>query len=175
MVILIMAMRQITTDSLDRALGLLGELIAARGHSLQHFVVCGGSSLLALGLVKRATTRDVDILARVGPDGLVTPRPLPHWLLDAAAEVGKQLDLPEEWLNDRVARRDPVPVWVSRGSRTAAFVPRIRPLSAHQFYQPTRSDFSKTPRGRGSRRRAPFAGPVGSRTHGGRIARRGQM
>src|SRR5476649_270256 len=68
MVILIMAMRQITPDSLDRALGLLGELIAARGHSLQHFVVCGGSSLLALGLVKRTTTRDVDILARVGPD-----------------------------------------------------------------------------------------------------------
>jgi len=103
MVILIMAMRQITPDSLDRALGLLGELIAARGHSLQHFVVCGGSSLLALGLVKRTTTRDVDILARVGPDGLVTPRPLPDWLLDAAAEVGKQLELPDAWLNDRVA------------------------------------------------------------------------
>lgn len=103
MVILITAMRQITPDSLDRALDLLGELIAARGHPLQHFVVCGGSSLLALGLVKRTTTRDVDILARVGPDGLVTPRPLPDWLLDAAAEVGKQLDLPDEWLNDRVA------------------------------------------------------------------------
>ncbi len=31
MVILIMAMRQITPDTLDRVLGLLGELIAARG------------------------------------------------------------------------------------------------------------------------------------------------
>jgi hypothetical protein len=77
--------------------------MSARGHPLQHFVVCGGSSLLALGLVKRTTTRDVDILARVSPEGLVTPRPLPNWLLDAAAEVGKQLDLPDEWFNDRVA------------------------------------------------------------------------
>ena len=98
-----MAMRQITTDTLDRALGLLGELMAARGHPPQHFVVCGGSSLLALGLVKRSTTRDVDILARMGPAGMVTPRPLPDWLVDAATEVGKQLDLPDEWFNDRVA------------------------------------------------------------------------
>lgn len=97
------AMPQITPDSLGRALGLLGELIAVRGHPLQHFVVCGGSSLLALGLVKRTTTQDVDILARMGPEGMVTPRPLPNWLVDAAAEVGKQLDLPDEWFNDRVA------------------------------------------------------------------------
>src|SRR2546430_7344342 len=102
-VILKVAMPQITPDSLDRALGLLGELIAVRGHPLQHFVVCGGSSLLALRLVKRTTTQDVDILARMGPDGMVTPRPLPNWLVDAASDVGKQLDLPNEWFNDRVA------------------------------------------------------------------------
>ena len=103
LVILIISMRQITTNTLERALGLLGELMAARDRPPQHFVVCGGSSLLALGLVRRMTTRDVDILARMGPGGLETPRPLPDWLLDAAAEVGKQLDLPNEWFNDRVA------------------------------------------------------------------------
>ncbi len=101
--ILSVPMRKITPDTLNRALNLLGELLAVRDHPHQHFVVCGGSSLLALGLVSRTTTQDVDILARVDADGLVTPRPLPDWLLAAAGEVARQLDLPEDWLNDRVA------------------------------------------------------------------------
>jgi len=96
-------MRPITPETLDRALGLLGELLAARNHPHRHFVVCGGSSLLALGLVSRTTTQDVDILARVEANNLVTPRPLPDWLRVAADEVGKQLDLPRDWLNDQVA------------------------------------------------------------------------
>lgn len=96
-------MRQITPSTLDRALSLLGELLSARDHPPQHFVVCGGSSLLALGLVSRSTTQDVDILARIEANNLVTPRPLPDWLLGAAGEVGKQLDLPDDWLNDQVA------------------------------------------------------------------------
>lgn len=96
-------MPQITPDSLDRALGLLGELLAARNHPAQHFVVCGGSSLLALGLVSRCTTQDVDILARIEADSLVSPRPLQDWLRQAAEDVGGQLDLPCAWLNDQVA------------------------------------------------------------------------
>lgn len=96
-------MRPITRTLLDRALGLLGELLAARHHAPQHFVVCGGSSLLALGLVSRTTTQDVDILARIDANRLVTPRPLPDWLRSASDEVGKQLDLPRDWLNDQVA------------------------------------------------------------------------
>jgi hypothetical protein len=96
-------MRPITPSTLDRALGLLGELMAARNHPQQHFVVCGGSSLLALGLVSRTTTQDVDILARIEANHLVSPRPLPHWLRAAANDVGKQLDLPPDWLNDQVA------------------------------------------------------------------------
>jgi len=95
-------MPQITPDSLDRALGLLAELLAARNHPAQHFVVCGGSSLLALGLVSRTTTQDVDILARIEANRLVTPRPLPDWLRVAADAVGAQLDLPRDWLNDHV-------------------------------------------------------------------------
>ncbi len=96
-------MRRITPETLDRALGLLGELLASQGRPHQHFVVCGGSSLLALGLVGRTTTQDVDILARIEAGGLVTPRPLPDWLLAGANEVARQLDLPADWLNDRVA------------------------------------------------------------------------
>lgn len=96
-------MPAITSATLDRALGLLGELLAAQNRSPQHFVVCGGSSLLALGLIRRTTTQDVDILARVEAGGLVTPRPLPDWLLVAASAVARQLDLPADWLNAQVA------------------------------------------------------------------------
>ena len=96
-------MRPITSATLDRALCLLGELLAARNHPAQHFVVCGGSSLLALGLVSRTTTQDVDILARIEANRLVTPRPLPDWLRSAADDVGAQLVLPRDWLNDQVA------------------------------------------------------------------------
>lgn len=102
--ILSISMRSITPTTLDRALSLLGELLAARNHPPQHFVVCGGSSLLALGLVSRTTTtQDVDILARIEANNLVTPRPLPSWFRAAADDVGKQLDLPRDWLNDQVA------------------------------------------------------------------------
>jgi len=96
-------MPQITPETLDKALGLLGELIAVRDQPVQRFVVCGGSSLLALGLVPRTTTQDVDVLARIESDRLVTPRPLPEWLLSIAAEVGQRLGLPHGWFNDRVA------------------------------------------------------------------------
>lgn len=96
-------MPRITPDTLESALGLLGELLTARNHPPQHFVVCGGSSLLALGLVSRTTTQDVDILARIETGRLVTPRPLPDWLLTAVEQVRQQLDLPENWLNDQVA------------------------------------------------------------------------
>jgi hypothetical protein len=96
-------MGQITAITLERSLNLLGELLVARDHPPQHFVVCGGSSLLALGLVSRTTTQDVDILARIEANNIVTPRPLPGWLLAAADDVGTQLNLPTGWLNDQVA------------------------------------------------------------------------
>lgn len=96
-------MPAINPDTLHRALALLGELLEARNHPEQSFVVCGGSSLLALKLVRRTTTQDVDILAKIEGDTLVTPRPLQFWLLEAANDVGRQLDLPKDWLNAQVA------------------------------------------------------------------------
>ena len=55
-----------------------------------------------MGLVGR-TTQDVDILARIVGGHFETPRPMPDWLRRAADDVGQQLDLPRDWLNDQVA------------------------------------------------------------------------
>lgn len=90
-------MKKLNSDLLDEALSLLAELTAE--HPSQHLVVCGGSSLIALGLVRRATTRDVDVLARMEAGELTTAEPLPDWLLAAAKKVEAQLGLREKWFN----------------------------------------------------------------------------
>ncbi len=90
-------MNKIDQNSLTEALELLGELIEEK--PAQHFVVCGGSSLLALGLVQRTTTRDVDVLASVENGKLVTAKPLPEWLRQAAGKVRVDLGLMENWFN----------------------------------------------------------------------------
>ncbi len=95
--------RSITADTLHRALALLGELMELRARPPHHFVVCGGSSLLALGLVQRTVTRDVDIIGQIHAYDIVTPRPLPEWLLSDAEDVRTQLGLPPDWLNAQVA------------------------------------------------------------------------
>jgi hypothetical protein len=45
----------------------------------------------------------VDILGKIHADDIITPRPLPDWLLAAAEDVRTQLDLPANWLNAQVA------------------------------------------------------------------------
>ncbi len=90
-------MKKLDISMLNEALNLLAE--STEDQPTQHWVVCGGSSLLALGLVNRTTTRDVDVLARIEPDGLITARPLPDWLDKAADQVGKQLGLMDDWFN----------------------------------------------------------------------------
>lgn len=92
-------MSKIGTDLLNRALNLLGEVIEHSGQPKQHFVVCGGSSLLALQLVSRNATRDVDVLARLEDKKLVQAKPLPDWILEAAESVRSELNLPEDWFN----------------------------------------------------------------------------
>lgn len=52
-------MKNLDFELLSEALNLLAELTA--GQPPQHWVACGGSSLLALGLVNRPTIRDVDV------------------------------------------------------------------------------------------------------------------
>jgi hypothetical protein len=92
-------MSKFSRKQLDEALDLLGEIIAAADRRPQHFVVCGGSSLLALELVSRTATRDVDILASLQNCQLVQAKPLPGWLVSAAQEVQVELNLPENWFN----------------------------------------------------------------------------
>ncbi len=82
-----------TTDLL-RA---LGEQLAAHGERYTLAVV-GGSALLALGLISRAT-KDVDVVAIVNDTGLVSAHPLPAALLDAAHRVARDFALPDDWLN----------------------------------------------------------------------------
>jgi hypothetical protein len=81
----------------DQLLRALGEQLAARNESYTLAVV-GGSALLALGLISRST-RDVDVLAVVENDELVSAQPLPAALLDAAHTVALDFGLPDEWLN----------------------------------------------------------------------------
>ena len=90
---------KITAERLNQALSLLGERLDLRNAGLCHFVVCGGSSLLALGLVTRTTTRDVDVLASFDEGQLTRAQPLPAWFLEDAEEVRGQLNLPENWIN----------------------------------------------------------------------------
>ncbi len=92
-------MNRFGKDILERALNLLGEVLASRGHPPCHFVVCGGSSLLALGLISRTATRDVDVLARLEARRLVQAKPLPPEIIAAANAVGSELDLPADWFN----------------------------------------------------------------------------
>jgi hypothetical protein len=71
-------------ENLEKALALLGARLDLAQAPATGIVVCGGSALIALGLIRR-TTRDVDVLALINSTGdLVSPEPLPRYLLDAA-------------------------------------------------------------------------------------------
>jgi len=91
---IIPSMDQTQTHQLFSA---LGEQLAARGDRVE-LVVIGGSGLLSLGLTSRAT-RDVDVVALLSGRTLASPRPLPPALLEARAQVARDFDLPEDWLN----------------------------------------------------------------------------
>lgn len=92
-------MNRLSAELLNQALHLTAERLDERDAPQEILVVCGGSALLALGLVNR-TTKDVDVLAGVDPgSGLVDPRPLSATLSSVVDEVGAQLDLPRGWLN----------------------------------------------------------------------------
>jgi hypothetical protein len=85
----------------DRLLSALGEQLSLAGHDYD-LIVIGGSALLALGLVSRATD-DVDVLALTDRAGLHEALPLPPPLTDASARVARDLDLPADWLNSVAA------------------------------------------------------------------------
>jgi hypothetical protein len=87
-------------DSLERALTLLGGRLDLEETDPVGLVICGGSALIAEGLVQRVT-RDVDVLALMDPERrLGNPAPLPGFLLNAAEKVARDLGLEENWLNN---------------------------------------------------------------------------
>jgi len=89
---------------LTQALQLLGGILDRDDRAKPiHFVVCGGSSLLMMGLVTR-TTRDVDIIAYIStehhtPGTLQYANAIPGFLSNAAKRVAADLGLDENWLN----------------------------------------------------------------------------
>lgn len=86
-------------SAIDRALGLLDGFLREQNADPVDLVVCGGSSLIALGLVGR-TTRDVDVMALRNPDGkLIGSKPLPAAVAQAVRRVADMLGLAEDWLN----------------------------------------------------------------------------
>ena len=91
--------RTLDATQLEQALHLLQDQLRLEDAAPLHLVVCGGSALIALGLVPR-TTRDLDLLALEQEGQLVAPVPLPPTLLAAAEGVATGLGLPEGWLNN---------------------------------------------------------------------------
>lgn len=84
---------------MDKALSLLAGRLEINGSPPMNIIVCGGSSLIATGLVER-TTKDLDIVALVSPSNtLESAKPLPVELLTAAAQASQDLGLGENWLN----------------------------------------------------------------------------
>jgi len=95
-------MRPIGPDIINEIFEALDRQIGVHGGVPLGIVVCGGTALSALGLVIR-TTRDVDVLGTVleTQNGLSIQRitRFPEWLVEAADRVGRDFDLPENWLN----------------------------------------------------------------------------
>jgi hypothetical protein len=88
-------------DAADQLLGALGEQLAAAGEHYE-LVVIGGSGLLALGMIERAT-RDVDIVALRSGGDLGSAVPLPAALIAARDRVTRDFSLAPDWLNSEPA------------------------------------------------------------------------
>lgn len=92
------------SNSLNRALDVLGSYLLDKGlkYEIVAIVAIGGGALLLLGCIIRPT-KDLDIVALVERNELISARPLPVPLLAAIKEVGSALKLPEDWINSAPA------------------------------------------------------------------------
>jgi Nucleotidyltransferase of unknown function (DUF6036) len=84
-------------EAVERVLEALGEQLAATGDSYE-LVVIGGSGLLMLGAIDRAT-RDIDLVALRSGSALTVPDPLPDALREARDRIARDFSLPLNWLN----------------------------------------------------------------------------
>ncbi|MCX6567328.1 MAG: hypothetical protein NTW38_13060 [Candidatus Aminicenantes bacterium] len=85
-------------DQVYRVFDLLGVLLSQRTSDHISLVVCGGSALISLGLVSRAT-KDVDVVALLDRGTLVSAETMSPVLIESAHLVSLELGLPEDWLN----------------------------------------------------------------------------
>jgi hypothetical protein len=166
-----------TDSSIDSAaatsalLGALGEQLAAHGERYTLAVV-GGAALLALGLVSR-TTRDVDVLAIVDGNQLLSAQPLPTALADAAHTVARDFGLSDGWLNPGPTSLLDLglPVGFEERAQRRDFGPGLEVLFASRVDQ---IHLEALRDGRSGRRQAPHRsrGAGANRT---RVARRRQL
>jgi hypothetical protein len=82
---------------ITEALKALSETLEAR-HLEYELVAVGGSSLVLLGLITRAT-RDLDIVATVEAGEYVAAGNLPEPLVEAVRDIGEVLGIGADWLN----------------------------------------------------------------------------
>lgn len=86
-------------QALTAALHQLNEQLYLQDAPVVELVVCGGSALIATGLVLR-TTHDVDILAFIESQTIRDSEPLPDYLVLAARNVARNMGLAADWLNN---------------------------------------------------------------------------
>lgn len=91
-------MKNLSNTNLREVLNQLSELTALESDECFELVVCGGSALLALELVKR-TTRDIDIVGLIKNGRISDPDPLPEPLIKTAGKIAQHSNLPPDWLN----------------------------------------------------------------------------
>ena len=87
----------------ELVLSALGEQLESLLDKPVELLVCGGSALNVLGLVRRAT-KDIDILAYIERNGkgetfLIKADFLTPELVIAAKKVARDFNLPDDWLN----------------------------------------------------------------------------
>lgn len=86
------------SSQLEKALNLLGALLADRGHQVD-VVAIGGAGLLLLRIIDRPT-KDIDVIALVEADELVAVgNALPAFLAEAVEDVARSLNLKSNWVN----------------------------------------------------------------------------
>lgn len=91
-------MRRLDGDLINQALESLGAVLTMRGQRFE-IVLIGGGNLIYSGLVTRPTTQDLDLLGEMRDGQVVKLRPMPAPLADAIRDVGRQFDLPVDWIN----------------------------------------------------------------------------
>jgi hypothetical protein len=89
------------SNTLNGALEILGSYLSDKGLKYEVAAI-GGGALLLLGCIIRPT-KDLDIVALLDGNELISAHPLPAPLLIAIREVGSALKLPEDWINSAPA------------------------------------------------------------------------